>query len=229
MTQIPSNISLHAFPLFAGLEPQEMAGIESCTRRLTLTNGETLFLEGDAADRLYLIRSGRLKVYKSSPLGREQILNVFGPGDSVGEVAVFSGESFPASAEAIEPSEVLGIPRKVLLGLVERKPEVAMRFIGSLARRLRYFTGLVESLSLREVTERLASYVLYLDSRQAQNGEVELGLSRSQLASLFGTVPETLSRAFQRLIRSGAISAERRVVTIEDRRALEREAWQQRD
>ncbi|NLT35223.1 MAG: Crp/Fnr family transcriptional regulator [Gaiellales bacterium] len=229
VSKIPPNISLRAFPLFAGLEPDELAGVEGFTRRLPLSAGEALFQEGDRADRLFLIRSGRLKVFKSSPQGREQILSVLGPGEPVGEAAVFAGESFPAGAEALEASEVLAIPRRVLLDIVERKPEVAMKFIGSLARRLRYFTALVENLSLREVTERLASYVLYLDSRQMSQGHVDLELSRAQLAALFGTVPETLSRAFQRLARCGAISAERRLVRIEDRRVLEQQAWLQKD
>lgn len=229
MNKVSSNISLHSFPLFAGLQPEELARIESRTRRIALLAGQALFLDRDKAEYLFLIRSGRLKIYKSSPAGREQILRVLGPGEPVGEAAVFSGESFPANAEALEPSEVLAIPRPLLLDLVRREPEVAVRFIGSLARRLRYFTGLIESLSLREVTGRLASYILYLDSQQRGEGLVDLELSRVQLASLFGTVPETLSRAFQRLTRAGAISAQRRRVKIEDRAELEREAWQRRD
>lgn len=229
MSKIPPNISLRAFPLFARLDPDEVAGVEGFTQRVSLSAGEALFQEGDRADRLFLIRSGRLKVFKSSPQGREQILSVLGPGEPVGEAAVFAGEYFPAGAEALDASEVLAIPRRVLLDIIERKPEVAMKFIGSLAQRLRHFTALVENLSLREVTERLASYVLYLDSRQMGRGEVDLELSRAQLAALFGTVPETLSRAFQSLARRGAISADRRIVRIEDRQVLEQQAWLQRD
>ena len=105
VSKIPPNISLRAFPLFAGLEPDELAGVEGFTRRLPLSAGEALFQEGDRADRLFLIRSGRLKVFKSSPQGREQILSVLGPGEPVGEAAVFAGESFPAGAEALEASE----------------------------------------------------------------------------------------------------------------------------
>ena len=262
------TVSLASIPLFAGLQGEHVAELERRTRRLTLQRGETLFLEGDQPQGFYLVRSGRLKVYKSSPAGREQILHMVGPGEPVGEVAMFGGGRLPASAEALETSEVLVVPREAFVDLIRREPEVAMRFLSALSERLRLLTTLVESLSLREVTERLAGYILHLSNSQrdaaqgaathigaapASGGlqaagaeraaapgggdthigaapaggvdQVELPLSRTELASLLGTVPETLSRAFLKLAQQGLIEADRRTVTIKDRTGLEEAAW----
>lgn len=220
-----ATLSLGALPLFADLDPRDLRELEARVRRLPLERGQTLFLEGDEAQGFYLVRSGRLKLYKSSASGREQILHLAGPGEPVGEVVMFAGGRLPASAEAMEISEVLLIPRQAFLDLVRREPEVAMKFLASLSQRLRFLTTLVENLALREVVERVAGYILYLDHVQDGHNQVELDLSRTDLASLFGTVPETLSRALQRLVREGAVRVERREVEILDRSALEDIAW----
>jgi len=222
---VASTISLSAVPLFAGLRSSDLAELEARTRRIPLTRGQTLFLEGDEARGFYLVRSGRLKVYKSSPSGREQILHLVGPGEPVGEAVMFAGGRLPASAEALEATEVLLIPRQAFLDAVRREPEVAMQFLASLSQRLRFMATLVENLSLREVTERVAGYVLYLSRTQGDRDHVEFDLPRGELASLFGTIPETLSRALQRLAQEGVVEIDRRTVTIRDRDALKEMAW----
>ncbi len=105
-----------------------------------------------------MVLAGRVKVFKLSPKGREQTLMIMGAGEPVGEVAVLSGEAYPASAETLEPSETFYIPRQAFLDLVSREPEVAMRLLAALSARLRSFTSLIEDLSLRDVAERLAGY-----------------------------------------------------------------------
>ena len=124
---------------------------------------------------------------------------IMGPGEPVGEVAVLSGEAYPASAETLEPSEALYIPRQAFLDLVSREPEVAMRLLSALSARLRSFASLIEDLSLREVAERLAAYLLSLATEGRATQTVELEVSKTQLSAAVGTVPETLSRAFQQL------------------------------
>ena len=210
--------------LFEGLDEAHLHELVALSRKRSLGRNESLFVEGDAAAGLYVMIRGRVKVFKSSSKGREQTLMIMGAGEPVGEVAVLSGETYPASAETLERSEVLYVPRQVFLNMVAREPEVAMRLLAALSARLRSFATLIEDLSLREVGGRLAAYLLSLDMRGQANEVVELELSRTQLAATVGTVPETLSRAFQQLNRAGAVETHGRKIVIRDRGALQRMA-----
>jgi CRP-like cAMP-binding protein len=136
-------------------------------------------------------------------------------------VAVLSGEAYPASAETLEPSEVLYIPRQAFLDLVRREPEVAMRLLSALSGRLRSFASLIEDLSLKDVSERLAAHLLSLATVGSSTETVDLKESKTQLSAAVGTVPETLSRAFQQLARAGVVETSGRKVHIKDRALLE--------
>jgi CRP/FNR family transcriptional regulator, dissimilatory nitrate respiration regulator len=210
--------------LFEGLDRAHVDELVRRARRRRLDAGQTLFLQGDRADGLYVVLVGRVKVFKTSPKGREQILMIMGKGDPVGEVAVLSGENYPASAEALDPSEVLYLPRQAFLDLVTREPEVAMRLLAALSSRLRSFANLIEDLSLREVAERLAAYLLALAEEGGVGEVVDLSVSKAQLSAAVGTVPETLSRAFKQLSRTGAVETQGRKVLIKDRALLEKVA-----
>jgi CRP/FNR family transcriptional regulator len=165
-----------------------------------------------------------VKVFKTSPKGRQQTLRIMGPGDPVGEVAVLSGEAYPAGAEALDDGEAFYIPRQAFLDLVSKEPEVAMRLLAELSERLRSFASLIEDLSLKEVAERLAAYLLTLAGEGASEQTVELDVSKTQLSAAVGTVPETLSRAFKQLAQAGAVETRGRQVVIRDRALLERAA-----
>ncbi len=208
--------------LFEGLDDGHLQELISRSRRRRFAGRQTVFLEGDRAQGMYVVVSGRVKVFKMSPKGREQTLMIMGPGEPVGEVAVLAGESYPANAETLEPSEALYVPRQAFLDMVRREPEVALRLLAALSARLRSFTSLIEDLSLREVAERLAAHLLSLAAEGEQEQVVELELSRTQLSAAVGTVPETLSRAFQQLARTGAVETRGRKVHIKDRALLER-------
>jgi CRP-like cAMP-binding protein len=210
--------------LFQDLEEKYLLELVSRARRRGLEAGQTVFLEGDRADGLYVVLHGRVKVFKTSPKGREQILMIMGPGDPVGEVAVLSGEAYPASSETLEPSEVLYIPRQAFLDLVSREPEVAMRLLSALSGRLRSFASLIEDLSLKDVSERLAAHLLSSATAGGSTETVDLTVSKTQLSAAVGTVPETLSRAFQQLAMAGAVETSGRKVYIKDRALLERVA-----
>jgi CRP-like cAMP-binding protein len=208
--------------LFEGLDEAHLLEVISRARRKRLEGNQTLFLEGDKAQGLYVVIQGRVKVFKMSPKGREQTLMIMGPGEPVGEVAVLSGEAYPASAETLEPSETLYIPRQAFLDLVTREPEVAMRLLAALSARLRSFASLIEDLSLRDVSERLAAHLLSLATEGSSEQTIDLKVSKTQLSAAVGTVPETLSRAFQQLSRAGAVETSGRRVHIKDRAILER-------
>ena len=210
--------------LFEGLDEIHIEELIRRGRRRRLDPGQTLFLQGDRAEGLYVVTDGRVKVFKTSPRGRGQTLMIMREGDPVGEVAVLSGEAYPASAEALEASEALFIPRQAFLDLVTREPEVAMRLLAALSARLRTFANLIEDLSLREVAERLATHLLTLAGEGDSGQVVDLTVSRTQLSAAVGTVPETLSRAFKQLSLSGAVETRGRKVHIKDRALLEKVA-----
>lgn len=210
--------------LFEGLDEAHLVELVSRGRHRVLDAGQTVFLEGDRADGLFVLLAGRVKVYKTSPRGREQILRIMSRGEPLGEVAVLSGEAYPANAETLEPSELVFIPRQAFLDLVGREPEVALRLLAALSVRLRSFASLIEDLSLRDVSERLAAYLLSLATEASPEQGVDLGVSKTQLSAAVGTVPETLSRAFQQLARAGAVETKGRKVYIRDRDLLQRVA-----
>ena len=175
--------------LFEGLDEAHTRELIRRARRRRFGPGQTVFLQGDRAEGLYVVLAGRVKVFKTSPKGREQILMIMGEGDPVGEVAVLSGESYPASAEALDAGELLHIPRQAFLDLITKEPEVAMRLLAALSSRLRSFTSLIEDLSLREVAERLAAHLLTLAGEGQADQVVDLTVSKAQLSAAVGTVP----------------------------------------
>lgn len=156
-----------------------------------------------------------------NPMGKEHILHIFGPGEPVGEVPVFSNQPFPASAEAIIKSTLYFFPRKAFVALIENNPSIALNMLAVLSKRLRQFAAQIENLSLKEVPARLAGYLLYTAQEQGQNDVIHLPVSKGQLASLLGTIPETLSRIFAKMSDEGLIQVDGRQITIVDREGLQ--------
>lgn len=183
---------------------------------------QTIFMQGDPARGMHVVVHGRVKVFKSSPQGRAQTLMMMGPGEPVGEVACLAGDPYPATAETMEPTETFYIPRDAFVDLIRREPEAALRLLSALSARLRSFASLIEDLSLKGVTERLAVQLLSLAPGCPGEQTVELDVSKGELAAAVGTVPETLSRAFQQLTRAGAVETKGRRVVIKDRMLLQR-------
>ena len=208
-------------PAFNGLSDDQLKEIKSIAVDRRTDKGEMIFFEGDEADGFYVIVEGQVKVFKLSPDGKEQILHIFGPGDPVGEVAVFAGRSFPANAEAIAAVRLLFFPRPAFLGLISANPSLAMKMLAVLSMRLRRFTIQVENLSLKEVPGRLASYLIVLSEEQKDAQTVTLPISKGQLASLLGTIPETLSRIFAKMSAQGLIDVQGRRIRLLNRIGLE--------
>jgi CRP/FNR family transcriptional regulator len=159
---------------------------------------------------------GKIKVYKTSSEGKEQILHIYGPGHPFGEVPVFSGSRFPANAMAIEKSRMLFFPRQDFVDLISKHPSLALNMLAVLSVRLRQFTVQVENLSLKEVPARLASYLLYLAQEQDSPDIVTLPISKGQLASLLGTIPETLSRIFNKMTQQDLIAVRGSKISLID-------------
>jgi CRP-like cAMP-binding protein len=208
-------------PLFKDLPAKQLADLAGIVVQKTFKRTETIFSEGDQAAGFYVALAGRVKVFKLSGDGKEQILHIFGPGEPFGEVPVFAGTHFPAYAEALEESTVLFFPRNSFIDLIKQEPSLALNMLAVLSLRLRQFTHLIENLSLKEVPGRLAAYLLYLSENSNRSDELELDIAKGQLASLLGTIPETLSRILARLISQELIQVNGPKIKILDRRGLE--------
>jgi CRP/FNR family transcriptional regulator len=212
--------AIAGFPAFSGLSANELRELRQIAVQRKCARGEIVFSEGDPGNGFYVVIDGQVKVYKLSPEGKEQILHIIRPGEPFGEVAVFAGRSFPANAEAIEAGRLLFLPRTSFVELIRRNPSLAMNMLAVLSRRLRQFTLQVENLSLKEVPGRLASYLLVLSAEQGDAAAVELPISKGQLASLLGTIPETLSRIFARMTDQGMIEVRGKTIDLLDRSGL---------
>lgn len=212
---------IREIPLFAGLVDEQIQWLAVIVEKRKYSRGKVIFTEGEEATGLYVLHTGRVKIYKLSSEGKEQILHIFGPGEPFGEVAVFAGGQFPAYAEALEVSETLFFPRKKIVELLTKDPSMAMNMLAMLSKRLKYFTQLVENLSLKEVPQRLAAYLLVLATIKDKRDTVELDIAKGQLASLLGTIPETLSRILNKMTIQGYIEVEGRQIKLLDRRSLE--------
>lgn len=206
--------------LFEGLGSEDIEAISSLIFEKHYGKGETIFFEGDEADGFYIVSGGKIKVFKINPMGKEHILHIFGPGEPLGEVPVFSNKPFPASAEALVKSSAYFFPRREFVALIEAHPSIALNMLAVLSRRLRQFASQIENLSLKEVPARLAGYLLYISEEQDNEDVVQLPVSKGQLASLLGTIPETLSRIFAKMSEEGLIAVEGRTITILDRDGL---------
>lgn len=208
-------------PLFDGLPENQLEDIRKITVSKHFNKGEVVFIEGDEGIGFFIVVDGKVKIYKVSSEGKEQILHIFGPNEPFGEVPVFTGQPFPANAEAIAKSHLLFFPRNDFVDLISNNPSLSLNMLAVLSKRLRQFTIQIENLSLKEVPARLASYLLYTANEQGKEGVVTLAISKGQLASLLGTIPETLSRMFARMAGQGLISVDGRHITLIDKVGLE--------
>jgi len=216
---------LRRCPLFAGLKEEDLKKIRTIASPRQIGKKEVLFSDGEEAKGFYVILSGKIKLYKISSEGKEQILHVVSAPDAFAEAALFLEGSYPAFAEALIDSQLLFFPKRDFIQLIERNPQLSINMIVSLSHFLRRFASLIEELSLKEVSSRIAKYLIDLSLKSAKEGkipkEVELDLSKTQLASKLGTISETLSRTLAKMKTKGIIDVEKNKISILNREALE--------
>lgn len=209
---------LKSLPYFTALGAEEIERIEKDILEYSLAKGEVLFLEGELCRGLYIVRSGQIRIFKSSLEGREQVLLIAKPGDTFNDVPVFDDGPNPASASALEPSTVLIIPKAKLLSLMADSP-VALSILKVFARRLRHLTVLVEDLSFRHVVSRLAKTLLELAVTGQEPSPVQR-LTQDEMAAMVGTVRDVIGRALKTLEKAGAIKIEGQRILVVDTKKL---------
>ncbi len=208
-------------PLFEGLPAGQIERLSSIAVQSTFKRGRTIFSEGEEADGFYVVMRGRVKIFKVSSEGKEQVLHLVEFQEPFGEVPVFTGGRFPAHAQALDDTVAVFFPRPAFVRLIENDPSLAMNMLALLSRRLRQFAGLIESLSLKEVPGRLAAYLVYLSDRAGGAPTIELDISKALLANVLGTIPETVSRILAKMASEGLIAVRGRNIVLRDRKKLE--------
>ncbi len=201
-------------PLFAGLNNGDLAALLKISRRSEVPKGTILFSEGEEARGFYVPVSGKIKIYKVTPEGRERVLRIAEPGRTFAEAAIFDLGTYPANAATLDRSVLLFFPKQEVLHLLKSNVQLAINMIGGISRLLREFMDQMEAIAFRDVPSRLARYLL--DLAETAGNRVELPLSKTQLAVNLGTVSETLSRTFRKMADDKLIRVQSRTIDILD-------------
>lgn len=219
--------TLSRVQIFSGLSESELSFLAQRAVPRHYAAGEMVFSEGEPCTGLYVVEAGHIRIFKSSANGREQVLNIDGPGSSVAELPVFDGGNYPASVSAVDQATLLFVSKQDFQSLCLTHPQVALKVLRVVGARLRRLVGIIEELSFTTVRNRLASFLLRSARHEgkptADGIEVTLPASNQELASQIGTVRELVSRNLSRLQAEGMIRIEGRSVTVLNLKALEDE------
>jgi CRP/FNR family cyclic AMP-dependent transcriptional regulator len=226
---MPSTVDVKAVlkkvQMFHGLTDNELDYVSRRASVKEYDHNQLVFTEGEPCTGLYVVADGTIRIFKTSPNGREQVLGVEGPGSSVAELPVFDGGSYPASVSSLSKSKLIFISRKDFQALVLEHPEVALKVLKVVGARLRRLVGIIEELSFTTVRHRLAAHLLRLakteGSKTADGVSFALSGSQQELASHIGTVRELVSRNLSRLQAEGIISLEAKSIVVTDMDALQ--------
>jgi CRP-like cAMP-binding protein len=216
---------LAKLPLFAGLAPRELDALAAVTRTRSLAAREELFHKGDAGDQVYGVAEGALKVVTTSEQGDDVVLNLLGPGEVIGEVAVFCGAERTATVVAITPCELLVVDRRDLLALLRSHPDAALALLAVLARRVRNLSELVEDTLFLNLPVRLAkklvAYAATHGRRTPEGVRIELKLSQEEWGDFVGATRESINKQMRQWTDQGLIRVDQGYVVLLRPAALE--------
>lgn len=203
-----------------GLPDAALQALAAIAVPLERAAGVTIQLEGEPAEAMYLVATGRVKISRYGANGREQVLNMAGPGGHFNTVPLFDGGPCPANAEALTDVTLLALPRDALLRAVDAHPALARALLREFSRRLRHLVSLVDTLALHTVQGRLAGLLLD-QAAAAERGEPAIPLTQAEMAARLGTVREMVSRTLKSFEAQGLIKLERGTIALLDRAGLE--------
>jgi CRP-like cAMP-binding protein len=206
--------------LLSSLTPEELKTLAARTVRKLFSTGELLFSEGEPCNGLHIITRGKVRIFKISVSGREQVLAVNVPGESIAELPVFDGGPLPASASIVEDAEIAYISRRDFQAYCMEHPEVALKVLQVVGSRLRRLVGIIEELSFTTIRQRLISALLKLvqseGTRTERGIEFQLPATHQELANQLGTVRELVSRNLMRLQAEGLLDVDARQIVVRD-------------
>jgi CRP-like cAMP-binding protein len=210
--------------LLSSLSPAELQLLAARTVRKHFSAGQLVFSEGDACTGLHFISYGKVRIFKSSASGREQVLAVNVSGESIAELPVFDGGAFPASAIAIEDVEIVFISQRDFHAFCLEHPAVPLKVLSVVGARLRGLVNIIEELSFTTIRQRLVATLLRLaesEGKRTESGiEIHLPASHQELAHQLGTVRELISRNLMRLQAEGLIDVDARQIVVKDMKGL---------
>jgi len=214
--------AIQRIALFAGLPQETLSRVAGVSIRRTYAPDETIILEGDPCRAAYFVAEGHVRILRTSPEGREQVLSRLGPGRSFNTVPLFRPHGINhATAQAVDETTLYAIPKEDFHRLVSTFPNLALALLQDFADRLDHLTDLVEDLSLRTVRGRLARFLL----QQAEAGAVTRQWTQAEMAARLGTVREMIGRTLRALADAGLIAMDRQRIELLDREGLEAEAY----
>lgn len=224
---MPGNLddTLRRTTVFCRLSAEDRQRLAAVATVRSFDRGAVLFSEGDAADQLFTLVDGRVKIVKTTARGADIILEIFGPGDPVGAVAVYESRAYPASAVALEPTTCLLVPRQAFFSLLETHPTMVRGLLGGLTHRLVELTNRLAELSGGRIEARLARFLLKLANDMGQRRPdgvfIPLALSRQEIADMIGTTIETSIRIMSRWGKDNVVRTEKDGFLVVNRGALE--------
>jgi CRP/FNR family transcriptional regulator len=211
-------------PLFSSLSPSELQLLAQRTVRRLFSTGELLFSEGEPCNGINIIARGMVRIFKTSVNGREQVLAVEKPGESIAEIPVFDGGPYPASAVAIEDTEIAFISRRDFQAFCMEHPEVSLKVLAVVGGRLRRLVSIIEELSFTTIRQRLVAMLVRLaqsEGKKSERGvEFLLPSSHQELANQLGTVRELISRNLTRLQAEGILEVDARQIVVKNMKGL---------
>jgi CRP/FNR family transcriptional regulator len=210
---------LESVEYFSGLAPTELDSIRKLVFEKNADRAEMVFLEGEPAATLYFVASGAVKVFKTSAEGKEQILSIVRPGESLNDVPVFDNGPNPVSARTMGPVVLYGIKKSDMEAILKGHNQIALNVIKVLATRVRHLMSLVEDLSFKHVIGRVAKILL-----EHVGGGIDHGprLTQQEMAAMAGTAREMVGRSLKALEEEGAIKLDRHRIIITDKEALQK-------
>lgn len=206
-------------PIFSNLNPAEVREVASITRARTYEKGQTIYHAGDHKEKLFVVHTGKVKIYRLSPAGKEQVIRLVGPGQFFGELALFSPQASTEYALALEQSTMCVIEGPLIKTLMGTHPTIGLKVMEELSHRLDKAESLIRDLALQSVEQRLARFLL---DEAHGTAEVRLKTTKGNLASQLGMSQETLSRKLASFQAKGLISLKAaRIITLTDKAGLE--------
>ena len=216
--------TLRSCQLFMGLPASDITAIASFAVPKNLDKGDYLFHEGDRSEGFYIVQKGAINVHRVSVAGKEQVIHLFRPIESFAEATLATEGGYPADARATEPTTVLLVPKIEFIELLRKRPELALRMLGSMSQHLRVIVGLLDDLTLKDMETRLANWLLKRCPRAISDRAVEIKLDRTKrvLAAEMGATSETLSRTLAKFRDQNLLRVRGNTITLTKPRELQK-------
>ncbi len=222
--ELESNQTLRDIPLFSELSIEQLRKISSFSKLKSFKKHDRIFNENDFYLGFYILLKGSIKVFKITNQGKESVVHLVRPLTAFADIPLFEGGNYPVSAEALEESLALLIPKEQFLELISNEPEISLKMLAGFAKRLKSLINQLNDLSSKEVSNRLAKYILKqiksAGTDKLAEPFVKLTIPKSTIASYLGTITETLSRAFKKLQDEGIIRVNGKKIFVNDIKRL---------